>query len=138
MARSPWRWAGAGLILTTLLVVHGGRAGAQQAPAPDAAQQQPPVFRTGINFVRVDVLVSDSRTGQPILDLKPTDFQVTENNTLQTIESFKLVKLDGGIVPSPDGPPREIRNDIDEELEAAREDVRLFAIFLDDYHVRRG
>ena len=35
-------------------------------------------------------------------------------------------------------PPREIRNDYDEEMEAARDDVRLFAIFLDDYHVRRG
>ena len=35
-------------------------------------------------------------------------------------------------------PPREIRSDYDEESEAARDDVRLFAIFLDDYHVRRG
>ena len=35
-------------------------------------------------------------------------------------------------------PPREIRTDYDEEAEAARDDVRLFAIFLDDYHVRRG
>jgi hypothetical protein len=34
--------------------------------------------------------------------------------------------------------PREIRTDYDEEMEASREDVRLFAIFLDDYHVRRG
>ena len=33
-------------------------------------------------------------------------------------------------------PPREIRTDYDEEMEAARDDVRLFAIFLDDYHVR--
>ena len=35
-------------------------------------------------------------------------------------------------------PPKEIRSDYDEESEAAKEDVRLFAIFLDDYHVRRG
>src|SRR5207302_11504476 len=34
--------------------------------------------------------------------------------------------------------PRAIRSDYDEEAEAARDDVRLFAIFLDDYHVRRG
>jgi VWFA-related protein len=48
------------------------------------------------------------------------------------------VKLDGGAMPTADGPPRPIRTDSDEELEAARDDVRLFAIFLDDYHVRRG
>jgi VWFA-related protein len=35
-------------------------------------------------------------------------------------------------------PPKEIRTDYDEESEAARDDVRLFAIFLDDYHVKRG
>ena len=31
-----------------------------------------------------------------------------------------------------------IRIDFDEESEAQRPDVRLFAFFLDDYHVRRG
>ena len=41
-------------------------------------------------------------------------------------------------MPGPDGPPAQIRTDDDEETEAARDDVRLFAIFLDDYHVRRG
>ena len=34
--------------------------------------------------------------------------------------------------------PREIRSDYVLEAEAQREDVRLFVIFLDDYHVRRG
>jgi hypothetical protein len=33
-------------------------------------------------------------------------------------------------------PPRQIRTDDDEESEASRDDVRLFAFFLDDYHVR--
>ncbi len=32
--------------------------------------------------------------------------------------------------------PREIRSDYVLEAEAQREDVRLFVIFLDDYHVR--
>ena len=54
------------------------------------------------------------------------------------METFKLIKLDGGVREALDGPARAIRSDSDEELEAARDDVRLFAIFLDDYHVRRG
>lgn len=102
----------------------------------DAQEAEKPVFRTGINYVRVDVIITD-KTGSPVADLKATDFEVTEDNKPQTIEAFKLVKLDGGLVPGSDGPPRQIRTDSDEELEAARDDVRLFAIFLDDYHVRK-
>jgi VWFA-related protein len=109
----------------------------QDAGAKDGAQQSDqPIFRTGINFVRVDVIVTDSKTGQPVADLKQSDFQVTENGAAQTVETFKLIKLDGGVT-SPDR-PRAIQTDSDEESEAARDDVRLFAIFLDDYHVRRG
>ena len=54
------------------------------------------------------------------------------------IDTFKLIKLDGGSADAAKDPPKEIRNDYDEEMEAARDDVRLFAIFLDDYLVRRG
>jgi len=102
---------------------------------PDAAQ--PPTFRTGINFVRVDVILTD-KNGNPVADLQPSDFDVTEDGKPQKIETFKLVKLDGGRAQSMQEPVREIRTDYDEENEAARDDVRLFAIFLDDYHVRRG
>src|SRR5688500_701560 len=119
-----WRSACAGLLLATVFCVPGdaqqaGPAEAQTAPQGDGAQQPPPVFRTGINFVRVDVIVSDSKTGQPVADLKQSDFQVTEDNKPQTIESFRLIKLDGGRVPGPFGPPQAIRSDADEEMEAA-------------------
>ena len=96
-----------------------------------------PLFRTGINFVRVDVIVSD-RSGNPVADLKQSDFEVVEDGKPQTVETFKLIKLDGGTVPTSDTPVRQIRTDEDEQAEAAKDDVRLFAIFLDDYHVRRG
>src|SRR5437763_7857714 len=101
------------------------------------AAQQPAQFRTGINFVRVDVIVSD-RNGANVADLKQSDFEVTEDGKPQAIENFKFIKLDGGRVPSAtEGPARQIRTDADEEQEAARDDVRLFAIFFDDYHVRK-
>jgi VWFA-related protein len=114
----------------------------QQQPAsaqpPASADQAPPVFRTGINFVRVDVIVSESKSGNVVNDLQATDFDLTEDNKPQKIETFKLIKLDGGRADAIKEPPREIRTDDDEEAEASRDDVRLFAIFLDDYHVRRG
>src|SRR3954466_1496824 len=109
---------------------------AQQPATPDAPQP-PPIFRAGINFVRVDVITSD-KSGNPVGDLQQSDFDVTEDGKPQKIETFKLIKLDGGTSEAIRTPPREIRNDHDEEMEAARDDVRLFAIFLDDYHVRRG
>lgn len=111
-----------------------------QAPAPpDAAAQTPPAppsFRTDINFVRVDVLVSD-RQGNPVGDLRQQDFEITEDGKPQTIQTFKLINISegGGATPGMD-PARPIRNAIDEQSEAARDDVRLYAVFLDDYHVR--
>src|SRR5438876_10464470 len=77
----------------------------QPQPQQTGDQPQQPVFRGGINFVRVDVIVSD-KTGNPIGDLKASDFDVTEDGKPQKIETFKLVKLDGGVMPTPDGPPR--------------------------------
>jgi VWFA-related protein len=121
-----------GVLAVTLCTV-GGRAQQQQTGDDKAA---PPAFRAGINFVSVDVIISD-KNGNNIADLKESDFEVTEDGKPQTVESFKFIKLDGGAMPGPDGPPRQIRTDEDEEAEAARDDVRLFAIFLDDYHVRR-
>ena len=83
------------------------------------------------------MIVSD-KNGANVSDLKQTDFEVTEDGKPQSVETFKFIKLDGGTLPSPDGStPRAIRTDADEESEAARDDVRLFAIFLDDYHVRK-
>jgi VWFA-related protein len=105
----------------------------QQPSAPATGPDGQPVFRTGINFVRVDVIVSD-RAGNAVGDLKPEDFEVVEQGKPQAIETFKLISLDGGLMAKE--PPRQIRTDDDEESEAARDDVRLFAFFLDDYHVR--
>jgi VWFA-related protein len=103
----------------------------QTAPAP---AEQVPIFRTDINFVRVDVIVTD-RQGNPVGDLRQEDFEVTEDGKPQAIQTFKLINVSENAGVGSD-PPREIRNAIQEQAEAARDDVRLFAFFLDDYHVR--
>ena len=111
---------------------------ATQPPAdqPPADQQQPPTIRTGINYVSVDVIVSD-KNGNPVLDLTRDDFSIAEDGKPQKIDAFSVVKLDA-LESVESGPPRTIKNDFDEEREASRPDVRLFVILLDDYHVRRG
>ncbi|MSO55489.1 MAG: VWA domain-containing protein [Acidobacteria bacterium] len=109
-------------------------AGQAPTPAPPAPAPATPTFRTDINFVRVDVIVTDKQ-GKPVHDLRQEDFEVTEDGKPQAIQTFKLVNVSGTAVAGSE-PPREIRDVGDEQTEAAREDVRLFAIFLDDYHVR--
>lgn len=107
----------------------------QQPPAQPAGDQQP-IFRGGINFVRVDVIATD-RDGNPVVDLGQNDFDVLEDGKPQQVQSFKLVRLPTTPVPGAP-PPSQIRTNSDEELAASQEDARLIAIFLDDYHVRRS
>lgn len=101
-----------------------------EAPAEDAV----PTFRSGINFVRVDVIVTDKK-GEPVDDLTAADFDVREDDKPQTIEQFKLVHTDRGGRPA-DVPIREPRDRDDLEREAGYDDVRLFVFFFDDYHTR--
>jgi VWFA-related protein len=108
-----------------------GQAGAT-SPATDAAGQ--PIFRTGINFVRVDVIATDKQ-GIPVTDLTQNDFEVFEDNRPQTVETFRLISVSGAL---PEYATRAIRTRADEEAAAADENSRIFVFFLDDYHVRRG
>jgi VWFA-related protein len=147
MASFTRKGTAAGAALLVFLIARGHAQAPQQQqqqqqqpqPNQQAGQetQQPPTFRAGINFVRVDVIISD-KSGNPVGDLQQSDFDITEDNKPQKIESFKLIKLDGGAADAIKEPVKQIRTDYDEEAEAARDDVRLFAFFLDDYHVRRG
>lgn len=133
MGRSVRSFAVVAMMLVAAVALRGDAGQQPQQPQPPGTPQ----FRTGINFVRVDVIVSDKQ-GNEVGDLQQSDFDVNEDGKPQKIESFKLVTLDGGVSAAADGPARAIRTDYDEETEAARDDVRLFGIFLDDYHVRRG
>lgn len=129
-----------GLVAALLPVARAQQQPPQQPPppaTPPAAQDpQRPTFKAGINFVRVDVIVSD-KNGNPILDLKAEEFSVSEDGKAQKIEQFDVVKIDP--LDQVEGPTNsQIRSQEDERREAARPEVRMFVILLDDYHVRRG
>jgi VWFA-related protein len=110
----------------------GSASGQQQQPQ----QQQPPTFRAGVQLVRVDVTVT-GRDNEPVAGLQADDFEVTEDGRPQRIEQLQFVQLDGN-APVGDERSLEIRTQEQVEAEAAREDVRLLAIFLDDYHVDKS
>ncbi len=103
-------------------------------PSPagvQAPQQQPPIFRGGANVVRVDVTVTN-RQGEPATNLTRDDFFVTEDGAPQMIDSFQLVRVTG---EAADDRSLEIHTSSQVVAEAARDDVRLFLIFWDEYHI---
>ncbi len=107
-----------------------------QPPPPPPQGQRPPVIKQGVNSVSVDVIVTDKRTGDVVMDLKKDDFDVREDKKPQQVETFDVVKIDP--LKEQETTPKEIRSAYDEESEARLPNVRLFIIVLDDYHVRRG
>ncbi len=72
----------------------------QQTPSQPPATDQPPpdqparpTFRAGIDFVRVDVIVTNKK-GEPVVDLKPEEVEIFEDGDRQDVESFKLFRVD--------------------------------------------
>ena len=103
------QWTIVGLALSMLFVANGG-ARQQQPPDQDQdaqtatnsaggdvtedvllvpgetlenSDQQTPIFRSGINYVRVDATVTDQE-GNPVLDLAADDFEIYEDGELVT------------------------------------------------------
>lgn len=97
-----------------------------QAPAP-----QQPTFRTGTNIVQIDVVVADD-DGGAIDDLTAEDFAVFDEGRRVPITAFKFINTAGSTTEH-----YPVRNADGEEREASRDDTRLFAILLDEYHIAR-
>src|SRR5436305_7358358 len=81
--------------LTAAVIVVGATAVAL-AQQPQHAQG---TVQAGVSAVLVDVVVHDKK-GDPVRDLKQSEFQITEDGVPQTVASFTMV-MDGRI-PAPD------------------------------------
>ncbi len=115
-----------------------GQAPAPAAPAPQQvpppAEVQPPIFRSGVKLVLIDVSVTGN-DDQPLADLTAADFELTEDGVPQRVEQATLMRLGGE--PRNNGEALEIRSQDHAIAEAGRDDVRVFAVFMDDYHLGR-
>lgn len=92
----------------------------------------PPQFRTGVNLVEVDVVVTD-RSGAPVRGLRREDFEVTEDGKPVEVMTFSAVDVPaadpGATIPLLDRSGTSVAgND-------QAEDGRVLLIVLDDYHV---
>src|SRR5215218_7995883 len=105
--------------LVLVLLLTAGLAAQEQKPAEQPAQ---PTFRAGTDLVRVDVTVT-TNGDKPVADLKMDDFEVTDDDVPQTVETLKFIQVDGTRTTNLDE-PLEIRSKTHALLEAGREDVR--------------
>lgn len=97
------------------------------------AQQAPPKSSTPeIAAVRVDAIVTDSN-GRPIVDLRPSDFELLENGVSRPIQGAQLRTLPKDAIPAAPVP-----SEADEEGDAKQPGTRVFAFFLDEFHVTPG
>jgi hypothetical protein len=103
---------------------------ATAATASTSAQEDPTTsFRSGINAIRVDVIVTDGR-GHPIEDLTVEDFDVLEDGKPQRIDEFERVRADGSTSFATYAPSVG-RTRLDEEVEAGGDDVALSLVYVE-------
>lgn len=97
--------------------------------AGQPARDQRPVFRSGVDIVRLDVSVLD-KARQPVRDLTPDDLTILVDGVAQPIVAFDPV-----VVPPPAAPPevwgREIAPDVETNAVSAH---RIFIIVMNDAH----
>jgi VWFA-related protein len=122
----------AALTASTLTVWGSAQSGAaqQQASATAPVDAQQPTFRTGTNYVRVDVY--PTHAGKPVQGLSAADFEVLEDGVRQKIEAFEHVLI------TPAG-PQASRTEPSSQREAIQQAAnprsRVFVIFLDTPNV---
>ena len=114
-------------------------------PIAAQQQQQPPkpqedVVRTDTNLVQIDVVVTD-KGGRQVIDLKPEDFEVSEDGKKRQVTHFSYVTAEGvtasqpEIAPNPKPDSRESKKTVEpvKPVSLTREQVRrTVALVIDD------
>ena len=133
-SRASLGWLGCALAVALVATVSArqGQTTSASGGTPQGAAADPQAtFRARIDSVMVDAAVTDKQ-GNPVTGLTAEDFEIKENNKVQTVETFKYIAIDDTPVDPSTVP--EILSMSDQERETARTDQRIIVIFLDDYH----
>lgn len=118
--------------ISSALAVAAGQS-AEPAPQPpgrepqSAARNPPsPISR----LFTIDVSAADAR-GRAVDDLKPGDFELRADGAVVPLASVRLVRAGAASTDEVGA----IESAADERQAASKDEARLFAIFLDEYHV---
>jgi VWFA-related protein len=120
------RWAALFVFLTGTALA----AGQNPAPAP-----QPPTFKLRVDYVEVDVVVTDKQ-GNLVRDLKKEDFQVFEDGKNQTVSAFTTVDIPIERADRPLFAASPIEPDV--RTNERPFDGRVYVMVIDDLHTRFG
>jgi VWFA-related protein len=121
--------------LTALAVALAGAAllaGQDPAPGPQA---QTPTFKLRVDYVEVDVVVTD-RQGNLVRDMKKEDFQVLEDGKGQTISAFTHVDIPVERADRPLYTGIPIEPDVKTNEQPF--DGRVYVMVIDDLHTNFG
>ena len=120
------------------ITVASAYAQAQPAgPQPQTAQQPlQPTFRSSADLVTTDVIVRDLKTDQFIADLRPGDFDVSEDGVKQELASMVLIH-GGRAYNTLAPPPAPLQEGIILPVSRPTNDAagRVFLLFVDDLHM---
>ncbi len=126
--RSSWPLAVATALVPAALTTASSPPAAWQTPAAESR----PLRADDPPAVRIDVVVTDAQ-GRPVQNLTPADFELIENGAPKTPAKIELRTL-----PAAGADPAPILGQDDEERAAREPGARVFAFFLDEFHVSPG
>jgi VWFA-related protein len=121
---------GALFVLLASGVLSAGQNPPPQNPPPVAPPQQP-TFKVQVDYVEVDVIVTDQE-GRFVRDLRQEDFEVFEDGRPQTVTGFGLVEIpvEQGVKPLYASAPIEP----DVETNERPFDGRVYVMVIDSNH----
>lgn len=109
-------------------------ATAALATAQAPSQAPVPTFKSEVNYIEVDVRVTDER-GQFVRDLRPEDFQILEDGKPQAVAAFSFVDIpveraETGLPGIVNAPPPDVRSNL------RPFDGRIYVMVIDENHTR--
>jgi len=113
------------------VLIYIGAAGVQARPESPQPAQPAAAADKDLPPIRIDVVVTDAN-GRAITNLRPSDFELLENGTSRSVSGVELRTLP----PAADALP--IETEADEARAARQPGTRVFAFYLDEFHVTAG
>src|SRR5687768_3691493 len=115
-----------GVVVALLLLT---TASGQQQTRQPTSQPQTPTFKVEVEFVEVDVRVTDSK-GNFVRDLTKDDFQILEDGKAQTVAAFSLIDIPVEASSQAVSPSGSVEPDV--QSNERRFDGRVYVMIVDD------